>query len=157
MAIDTRRVSRRSLRFESYEDLLQEAERLVAAPQARSLGNWTLGQTLAHLTGGMRMSLDGTQLKAPLLVRLIGPFLRNRILRGPMQAGIRAPAAVQKELVPNDAIGAAEALEEMRAVIRRLKSEPQRHRHPVFGRLDRDQWDQLNYRHAELHLSFHEI
>jgi hypothetical protein len=45
-------------------------------------------------------------------------------------------------------------LNELRAAIDRLNREPKRAPSPVFGKMTREEWDQLHLRHAELHLSF---
>ena len=65
MTVNTRKVSdRRAVRYDSYQDLLDDAERL-AVSDAQSLGNWSLGQALGHLSRVMEMSIDGSELKAP--------------------------------------------------------------------------------------------
>lgn len=156
MTVNTAKASRRSLRFANYDELLREAERLASATHRSSTGNWSLAVALAHLTGAMRMSLDGTQLKAPLWLRLLGKVVKGRILRGPMSAGHQAPPEVQREFVPNDSISLADAHRQFVAVVDRLRRESVRYPHPVFGALSREQWDQLHLRHAELHLSFHD-
>lgn len=156
MPIDTTKVARRQLRFTNYEELLAEAERLATAAQVKSLGNWTLGQTFAHLSGAIVMSLDGAKVKAPLVIRWIAPLFKNRVLRVPMQPGFKLPENVQRQFVPNPDIGTAEAFQQLQLAVRRLKNESQRHPHPAFGRMNGEQWDQLHWRHAELHLSFHE-
>jgi len=65
MAVNTGKVTgRRAVAYESLDDVLVDAERLVAAPKVKMLGNWSLGQMLAHLAGGMHMSIDGTEHRA---------------------------------------------------------------------------------------------
>jgi hypothetical protein len=123
----------------------------------KSLGNWTLGQAFAHVSGGMRVALDGTHLKAPFFIRWIAKLFLKRILRGPMPAGHTAPPEVQKEFIPDDSISTADGLAQLQTYVRRMRQEPQRHPHPAFGPLSREQWDQLTLRHAELHFSFHDV
>ena len=71
-----------------------------------------------------------------------------------MRPGFKLPKAAADKYVPEPAVSAEQGLSELRASIQRLKTEPQRHPHPVLGRITRDEWDQLQLRHAELHLSF---
>ncbi len=40
-------------------------------------------------------------------------------------------------------------------MIDRLNREPQRYPSPVFGKMTKEEWDQLHLRHAEMHLSFY--
>jgi len=44
--------------------------------------------------------------------------------------------------------------ERLREVIERQDRDQHREPHGAFGRLSREQWEQLHRRHAELHLSF---
>lgn len=155
MTIDTRKVSgRRQLRFESCADILAEAERLAAAPELRSLGNWTLGQTFFHLEAAMRMSIDGTKARVPWFIRLIGKLAKKRVLTKPMSPGFNLPAEASRELIAEREVSVPEALSALRAAVERLARESKRSPHPVFGNLSAEEWEQLHCRHAELHLSF---
>ena len=65
MPVDTKHVSaRRKLRFTSLDAMLAEAERLVASPYTRTLGNWPLDRLLTHLTLAMNSSIDGISARA---------------------------------------------------------------------------------------------
>ena len=49
MAIATKNVQgRRELHFQSLEDIVADAERLVASPTTKTLGNWPLGQLISQ-------------------------------------------------------------------------------------------------------------
>lgn len=53
MTVNTKKVSgRRELRFNSFNDLLAEAERLCAG-EVKMLGNWTLAQMFEHIASGV--------------------------------------------------------------------------------------------------------
>src|SRR5687767_14780046 len=87
-------IQRRKLRFETIDDALAEAERLVAAEREGRLqraGNWTLGQALGHLAAWANFAFDGypPECRAPLPVRMIARLLRNRFVTRPMPAGVR--------------------------------------------------------------------
>ncbi|MFT5525894.1 MAG: hypothetical protein ACI9G1_001890 [Pirellulaceae bacterium] len=47
-----------------------------------------------------------------------------------------------------------EAVDSIRKVCLRSKDERQRVEHPVLGKLTAEQWDNFNWPHAELHMSF---
>lgn len=155
MNVNTNRVDgRRRLRFATCEDILAESERLASATACQQLGNWNLGQAFYHLAAAMNMSLDGTRSTVPFFVRWIGKLLRNRVLTRPMRAGFTLPSSAREELVAENPIPVEQGLHMLRRAVERLASESQRHPHPVFGPLDREQWTQLHCRHAELHLGF---
>ncbi|HVX61588.1 MAG TPA: DUF1569 domain-containing protein [Pirellulales bacterium] len=154
MAIDTKKVfARRPLRYDSYQDLVNDAERLAAC-DVRSLGNWSPGQTLGHLARAMELSIDGADFKASWLVRLAARiFYRQRCISGPMPPGIRLPREAQALLVPEE-VDVQTALAELRLAVLRLQHDTERAPHPVFGEMSLDEWDSFHLRHAELHMSF---
>lgn len=153
MAVNTKRVvGRRTLRFATLDDVVCDAERLAGMPH-RQLGNYTLGQICAHLAQPMGYCLDGFPVRAPWLLRTLGPLMKKRVITQPMSPGIRMPARFQAIFTPPDA-STQEGLAALRDAVARLKSEPKRHPSPVFGTLTREEWDQFHCRHAELHLSF---
>ena len=70
MTVDTKNVAnRREPRYESYDDLLADAENL-AGQEHKVLGNWTFAQILEHLGIALEGSLDGIPFKAPLAMRV---------------------------------------------------------------------------------------
>jgi hypothetical protein len=152
MTVKTGKVSgRRSLRFSSFDELLAEASRLSAMP-TRQLGNWSLGQICEHLAKGMDMAVDGPPFTMPIYVRLVGPFLKKRILTRRMSSGFTLPKSASA-LLPAP-IGTAEGLARLEESVRRLRQTTDRKPHGIFGRLTVAEWDQLQFRHAEMHLSF---
>ncbi len=153
-AVNTTKVTgRRALHFTALDDIRADAERL-AAGGARQLGNWSLGQATVHLARAMLMAVDGDPRRAPLPVRLIVRLLRKRILTKGVRPGFKLPKEAADKYVADPTVSTEQGLNELRASIQRLKTEPQRHTHPVLGRMTRDEWDLLQLRHAELHLSF---
>jgi hypothetical protein len=153
--ITTKVNGRRKLRFTTLDDILADAERLTAG-QARQLGNWSLGQATGHLARAMKMSLDGTTLgRAPLPIRVLLRYVfKKRILTKGMRPGFNLKGPFADYIIPDAACTSEQGLADLRTGIERLKREPQRHPHPAFGPLTREEWDQLHLRHAELHLSF---
>ena len=154
MTVNSKSVrDRRDLSFQSMEDLLADAEDLVASPNTRTLGNWPLRQLLTHLACTIENSMDGFQVQAPWLVRLIGPFLKRRMLTRKMSPGIKLPRNADATSFPETESNMA-ALERLRLAIARSKHDTMAARHPAFGPMTHDEWYQLHLRHAELHLSF---
>jgi len=154
MPIDTRRVQgRRPLRFTSLDAMLADAERLVASPNTKMLGNWPLGQILTHLTLAIHSSIDGISARAPWFIRLVGPWIKKRILQRGMSPGFKLPRTVERSFFPPSA-SARDALEKLRIAAGRLQSEKMTAIHPVLGKLTHEEWLELHLRHAEMHLSF---
>lgn len=145
---------RREVAFESLDDVLMDAERLVAAREVTMLGNWTLGQMLGHLAAGLQMSMDGVAYRPPWLVRLLGSLIYKRRMLRRWPAGIQLPGLMEEKLVPLDSLSPQEGLRLLQEATRRFRADTSRKPHPVLGKLSGAQWHQLHLRHAELHLSF---
>lgn len=154
MAVDTKAVQgRRSLSFASLDEVVADAERLVASPHVTMLGNLSLGQILAHLAVPVNGAIDGIDRKAPWFIRLLGPWFKSRILSKGMPPGFKLPKGVEAEMFP--AVDSAEqGLAILREAVARLKTERMNASHPILGKLSHDEWSRLHRRHAELHLSY---
>jgi hypothetical protein len=152
MTIDTGKVTgRREVHYTDFDEVLADAERLSAGA-VRMLGNWTYGQILEHLAAVLEMSIDGFEVRAPWYVRVVaGLFLKRRYLSGSMPAGIRLTRRMS-HLLPKEST-VADGLAHLRHAIRRFQTEDQRAPHPVFTRLTKEEADQLQLRHCELHMS----
>jgi hypothetical protein len=152
MAVKTRDVvGRRKLRFESHQDVLNDVHALCNGP-TRQLGNWSLGEVCQHLAKTVDMSIDGSQMRFPWVLRMIAPLLRKRFLSRPMRAGFTVPKT-GAFLLPS-AEETAAGLAALEKAVARLGATSQRKPHALFGTLSRQEWDQLHCRHAEMHLSF---
>lgn len=154
MTVDTATVQgRRKLTFRSFDEVLVDAERLVSSPNTKMLGNWPLSHLLTHLATGINGSIDGISGKAPWFLRLIGPFVKRRIIKNGMSPGFKVPKAREADSFP-PASSPQEALQKLRAAVGRLKQERMTARNPVFGKMTHEEWTRLHLRHAEMHLSF---
>jgi hypothetical protein len=148
----TKVANRRTLRFNSIDDIARDVELLAAAREVRALGNMTAGQNLAHVALTMKYSLDGFPAQLPMPMRLMGRlFLKRYMLTKPMTPGFKSPPRVKMIPAP---VPFEEGLAEMREMIARLKNETQRAPSPLLGPLSVQEWNDLHCRHAELHLSF---
>jgi hypothetical protein len=152
--VDTRAVrGRRALQFRSFDEVIADAEALVASPHTRVLGNWPLSQLLTHLATAVNRSIDGIPARASFWMRLIGPFLKGRVLRRGLPAGFQLPKGREAGAYP-PAASPRDALDQLWEAVGRLSAERMTARHPVFGRITHEEWAQFHLRHAELHLSF---
>jgi hypothetical protein len=153
MAIATKMVSgRRSLHFNSLDDILAEVDRLGRGP-VKSLGNWSPGENLSHIAKTMTCSLDGFHFKMSWLLRLFCKLMKGRLLSMQMPAGFTLSRDGAADLDPSPTEW-TEGARSLRVAVDRLKREDQRAPSPAFGVMTREEWDRLHCRHAELHLSF---
>src|SRR5208337_1578104 len=101
MSVDTKAVQgRRELNFGSLDEVVADAEQLVASPNTRVLGNWPLSQLLSHLTTAINGSIDGIPVKAPWFIRLVARLMKGRILRNKLSPGLRLPKAAEAVFYP---------------------------------------------------------
>jgi len=147
---------RRKLKFHSLEDVLAEAERLIASPDTRTIGNWPVSQLVTHLAIAINASIDGiegVEVKPPLMLRLLGPLLKRRVLSRGLPAGFKLPKSLEATAYPVVESPQA-AVDLLRAAIERTSREPMNARNPVFGRLTHDEWTRFHLQHSAMHLSF---
>lgn len=151
MTVSTKSVEgRRTVRYGSYDELLSDAERIASSNSVQTLGNWSPGQIFKHLADAIESSIDGSGFVLPWPIRIIFTMLMKRkYLYDSLPAGFKAPNKFQ----PGQ-IDAQEALDDLRKAVARMKSETDRVMHPAFGNITREEWDQFNLRHCEMHMSF---
>lgn len=157
--IDTKKVKdRRRLRFESFDEALGDAQSLADADRRgtlRATGNWTLGQTLAHIAFWARAPFDGypPTPRMPLPLRLLMPLAKNHFLNKGLPTGARIPG------IPGGTFGIEpmetdRSLAELRTAFDRMSRDTPVNPNPMLGALSHNDWIKLNLRHAELHQSF---
>lgn len=154
--VNTAKVNRRPLVFASTQDILRDAESLVAAERdgrLERLGNWTLGQALGHVATWIDYGFDGYPMKTPWFLKILGPLLKRSVLSGSLRAGMRIPGVAEgtyaTEMLPTD-----EGLRRLRDAFARLDAAAPAKPNPVFGRLTHEEWKKLHRSHAALHMSF---
>lgn len=145
---------RRKVHFNSIDEAIADAERL-AAGEVETSGHYSFGQILEHLalaadaaTGELVPPLT------PLPVRLVGRLIRPFILSRPLRPGFKLPAKSQSMLWPGEAVDVATGLQSWKESVERYKKQKVLCPHPFFGKMNRQQYDQLQCSHSELHLSF---
>ncbi len=153
MPIATSKVSnRREVQYASLQDVLADAERLTGS-NFNTLGNWSAGQIFLHLAKSMNDSIDGSDLRLPWYLKLLGPLLKKKLLRGPMAPGVKLPASVAKVTVPGPT-STEEGMAALRSAIARLENESKRASSPFLGAMTKDEWNRLHLNHSALHMSF---
>ncbi len=153
MPVQTAKVSgRRKLHYASFEDLLADADRLSKGP-VKMLGNWSPGQVYKHLATVYNGSIDGFDVKFPAVFRAMAGMFKKKMISNAMPAGMKLPSKLAEKVQPSP-VSNEEGLAALISAVQRLLTEPSRAEHPVFGKLEVDEWNQIHLRHAELHMSF---
>lgn len=156
--VQTKTAQRRPLRFESFEQMWAEVQRIAAAERdgrLRRTGNWTPGQTLGHLATWANFPYDGypPTLRPPWLIKVILKTRKAKYLSGSLPAGVRIPK-VDGGTVGTEDMSLDEGVARLQKAWARLLAGPPKIDNPIFGPLTHDEWKAINLRHAELHLGF---
>ena len=72
----------------------------------------------------------------------------------PIKPGFKLPPKAEAVFWPDQEFDVQEALNHLKESTERYDKQGPMPKHPMFGKLSREQNDRLNIRHAELHLSF---
>lgn len=152
--IDTTRVQgRRKVRYDSYDELLADAQSLSAG-EVQTLGNWTYGQVLDHLAKSIHAMIEGPGFKLPMPVRFVMRLMMmKKMVHQEVPPGFKFPANVAKRFEPND-VPIHKGIERLREAVERVKSTDERGMHPAFGTVSTNDWDEFQRRHCEMHMSF---
>ena len=153
--VATRQVTgRRTLKFHTLADIGHDAERfLIGTP--RCLGNWTAAQNVQHISNIIRGSRNGFDVSAGWFFKIVGPLMKNMIIKGPMKPGFKIPESAEREFAPGAGVDLNEAVAGLKEEIR-LAEMPgaMHHPSPFFGRMSEQDWTQLHCTHAAMHFSF---
>jgi hypothetical protein len=147
------KVERRKLDFHNFDEVVADAERLLQTGYDKA-GNWDLSQVCYHLTEWLRFTMDGFP-PVPWFVHMvrwtIGGTIKRKVLRSrSMPAG--GPTLKVTISPPGDP---AAAVERLRQTVERFKQYTgELHPSRMFGRMNRDEWENLNLIHCAHHLSF---
>lgn len=151
-------VQRRPLRFASLDEVVRDAEGLLANGYEKA-GNWDLAQAAGHLAEWMRFPVEGFP-KAPAPIRAVFWVLRKTIGRKKLLTYIETnsfPAGkpTMPQTVPPPGGDARAAVEKLKQSVERLKGYtgeivPS----PLFGRMTKEEAVGMQLVHAAHHLSF---
>lgn len=159
MAVNTKTVQKRYLRFSTLADVVAEADRLAAADRAgklRQMGNWNIGQIFNHLATWATYPYDGYPPELsnpPWFVRVFLKLKKKSYLHGKMPQGVRIPG-LKEGTLGMDPIGTEDGLKKLKGAMKRLEEAPPKRANPIFGPISHEDWKNINLRHAELHMGF---
>ena len=153
MPVNTAKVSsRRELDYKSFDEFLADVD-CLSDGNIKTLGNWSAGQIFQHLANAFNGSIDGLPQAFPWFICATARMFKKKLIGGAMPAGIKMPAKLAAAVMP-EPTPTETGLANLRAAVARLKQEPHRAAHPVFGRITTDEWNTVHLKHASLHMSF---
>ncbi|MBC7782487.1 MAG: DUF1569 domain-containing protein [Burkholderiales bacterium] len=144
-------MQRRKLDFVSFDQFRDDVRALAAGPYDRA-GQWSLAQAADHIAMFLEMSMEGFSVRVPWYLRIGGrPMKWITLRRRSIPSGIKGPPG----LMPPEGRTDKEAAERLLGAIARYTAHTQPlHPSPLFGRLPREEWDQIHLIHAAHHFSF---
>ncbi len=146
---------RRELSFNSMDEVIAEVDRL-ASGEVRTRGNRSFGQILNLLALGQdAASGRAVPPPPPFFMRLMMPLMKGMIINAkPLKPGIKLPPKGEEFFWPDREIDVAEGVKIFKESLDYYNEHGPLEKHPFFGKLTKEQNDQMNRRHAALHLSF---
>jgi hypothetical protein len=141
---------RRTLRYESLDQVMPDVERLLEGHT--TVGTWSLAQICRHLASAMRRVVD-LPASTPYdpSFRVPDEVKRQVFETGSLPERLPGPA----EIMPAETLSEREDAEWLRAAIAHYRAStgpviP----HRFFGPLSKEEWDRLQLIHFAHHLSF---
>lgn len=141
---------RRTLRFDSFDDVMPDVERLLAG--CTTVGHWSLGQICRHLAMALRVTVDLPATTPQDPTRWVTEARRRQIFeRGFLPEGATAPARV----FPTETRGERTEAEGLRRAIAYYRSSPGPViPHVYIGPMTTEEWERFHLMHCAHHLSF---
>ena len=140
---------RRELRFHNLDEVLADVERL-ASGEVRTTGNHTFGQILNHLALSQDVSTGRVHPPPPpFFMKLMMPLMKRMVINS-----VKLPAKGEAFFWPEEDFDVPAAVEYFKESVDFYKANGPLEKHPFFGKLSKADCDELNCRHAALHLSF---
>jgi hypothetical protein len=147
---------RRTLRYDSFDAMLADLDALLLQGEVKALGNWSAAQNIEHVAKGIEAPIQGypPSFKVPVFFRIVGPMIRGMLIRKGMNPGIKAAGPVAEFFAPSPDATINTSMQRLRDAVAAFKEGTPIPRNPMFGKMDKSEWEQFNCRHAELHFSF---
>lgn len=145
----------RPLHFDRLEEAVAEVDRL-AGMEVTTVGQYSFGQILEHLARTFDIVSGYTEIpfKPSLPMRIFARIMRPIILNGKPKPGFKLPPKAQDVFWPTEDVDVAQGLDHFRQAVGRYQSTGPILKHVFFGNMTRQQHDDLQCRHCELHLGF---
>ena len=151
----TDKAERRELRFQNLDEVVAEVERL-ASGEVRTTGNHTFGQILNHLALSHDVATGRVQAPPPpFFMKLMMPLMKRMVINSkPLKPGVKLPAKGEAFFWPDKDFDVPTAVDYFKQSVDYYQANGPLEKHPFFGKISKADCDELNCRHAALHLGF---
>lgn len=145
---------RREISFSSMDDVLADIQQL-AQGEHRTVGKESFARIVRHLAKTNEMLTGQTKPpKFPLMMRIMMPMMRSKILNTPAAPGFTLPSAEMQQFFWGEGEPElSQAISQFKQSSERYNSQGPLPTHPLFGKATREQIDNLTLTHAAMHLS----
>ncbi|MEM7311759.1 MAG: DUF1569 domain-containing protein [Planctomycetota bacterium] len=145
---------RRELQFSSLDEVVADVEQLMRG-EVRCSGNHSFPEIIRHLAITHDVT-TGRKAPPPLpfIMRLMMPFIRGSVLKGPAKPGFNLPGPAENFFWPKPEMPIHEAFAYLKESVEYYKANGPVAKHPIFGPVTKEQMDSLNFSHGAMHLSF---
>lgn len=133
------------------QDLINRINQL--SPQSnRQWGKMTVDQMMSHCIAPIDIAFGNTQLKANFLFQLLGRLIKKKIINAPVfgKNSPTAPDFIRKDKYDFDKTK-SELIEKVKMFQDGTKV-IKTNRHPFFGPMSSQDWDNLQWKHLDHHL-----
>ena len=146
---------RRELKFDNLDQVVAEVEQL-AQGEVTTTGNHTFTEIVEHLAITHDMTTGKVVgPKPPFFIRLMMPFMKGMLLKDqPLKPGFKLPSKAEEFFWPKQQQTLQQAIDHLRESVENYKTQGPLPKHPMFGKISKEQDLQMNLRHAALHLGF---
>jgi len=135
------------------DGIKQRTSRLQSTSE-RQWGKMNPVQAAAHCSAGLQMALGDIRPQRAFVGRILGPIVKGFAFRDDEPMHRNSPTA--KELITSDAHDMDVERTRLLGLIDRFAAagpdDCSTHPHPFFGKLTREQWGILMYKHLDHHL-----
>ena len=148
-------MNRRELKFGDMDEIVAEVEQL-AAGEVTTSGQHTFTEIVEHLALTHDMTTGKLQgPKPPWFIKLLMPFMKGSILNDkPLKPGFKLPPKAEAFFWPKKEQSLDDAIQHLKESVENYKKNGPLEKHPMFGKITKEQNLQMNLRHAALHLGF---
>ncbi len=141
--------------FKNFDEVITDIEQLASGKIVTS-GNYTFAQIVKHLATTNQMVIgEIVPPKLPLMMRMLMPLMRKKILNGPVEPGFKLPnTAMQTFFWDTSDVQLSDAIDKFKRSVEAYRKNGPLPVHPIFGKATAEEIEGITLRHAAMHLSF---
>jgi hypothetical protein len=134
------------------QQLIERIEKLTAETQP-NWGKMSVGQMLSHCQGPIDVAFGDLKLKSNFLLLILGKMIKGKMLKA-KHFGKNSPTA--KDFIRTGQYDFEQAKTDLIKKVKVFATEGTTaikvDKHPFFGRMTTEEWDNLQWKHLDHHL-----